>query len=222
MQKKKSKRKLRESKKAKAFDTCRLQKLQRVIFFFLFSYILSQDWVFDISEGIYLQEVYVMDKGQKPAHDIWFRYSDLIYKHCLLKCGDKEKAMDFYQEIFLKYHKFANQVAEHPSPYRWFLQVIENQCRSEWRQSARREARILKNKNLWYCSTNIAKDEEIVKELDFISCSALERMILDFIYAGFNLNELSLILGVSVISIRRKLYKLKKRLESSPENLQEE
>ena len=102
------------------------------------------------------------------------------------------------------------------------MQVIENQCRSEWRQSARREARILKNKNLWYCSTNITKDEEIVKELDFISCSALERMILDFIYAGFNLNELSLILGVSVISIRRKLYKLKKRLESSPEDLAEE
>ena len=67
-------------------------------------------------------------KASNTAYDVWFRYSDTIYKLCLLKCNkDEEKARDFYQEVFLIFSQYAREVSEHLPTFYWFKSVIINE-----------------------------------------------------------------------------------------------
>lgn len=162
-------------------------------------------------------------KASNTAYDVWFRYSDTIYKLCLLKCNkDEEKARDFYQEVFLKFSQHARQVAEHPAPYYWFKSVINNEFSNIWRKNRRREELVKENEQLWCQKTSDEFQECMEMELSFITCTPLEKMILEFIQAGFSIPELSKILGLSSMAIRRRLKKLKTQLLRGPTSLEKE
>lgn len=161
-------------------------------------------------------------QASNSAYDIWFRYSDIIYKHCLAKCRDEDAARDFYQEIFLKFHRNAQKVAEHPTPYYWFLSVIDNQFKNQWRKRKRRLEIVEKDTHSWYRDLPVDFFENPEETIAFISCSSLEKMILDFLQAGFCICEIGSILGLSSSAIHRRLIKIRDREQEQQASLKKE
>lgn len=163
-----------------------------------------------------------MEEGTAPSRslpnshqDVWETYAASIYKLCLKKCGNAEDARDFFQEIYLKFHKNAALVANHPEPFFWFARVIENHKNSVLRKELSR--RRLMNEALacaeppgaYSVRGNFAGIEELIEGYGF---NEYEKMLIVFKAAGFSVKELSDILGVSVSALRRKFAKISQRL----------
>ncbi|GEM_PF-1393523 len=160
---------------------------------------------------------------QSREFELWARYSRYIYKLCLRKCRDFEKAQDFYQEIYIKYHLHAANVANHSKPGLWFKRVVENAWNSKLREQLHGFSIVS-----WECHEDTAaynlvddsdNEDSLNPFLNFIeTCellNSLERMLFEYLYIGFSLKELSEILGLSVRSLRKKFRKAAERLESA-------
>lgn len=148
-------------------------------------------------------------------YDVWAAYAPSIYKLCLKKCGNVEEAQDFFQEIYLKFHKSADVVAHHPEPFLWFARVIENYKNSVLRKELSRQR--LANEALacaepqapYAVRGNVPGIEALIEGYGF---NEYEKMLIVFRTAGFSIRELSEILGVSASALRRKFGKISKKL----------
>lgn len=148
-------------------------------------------------------------------HDVWETYAPSIYKLCLKKCGNAEDAQDFFQEVYLKFHKNAAAVASHPEPFFWFAKVIDNHRNSVLRKELSRQR--LASESLacaepqepYAVRGNVQDVEELIEGYGF---NEYEKMLIVFRTAGFSIRELSAILGLSASSLRRKFDKISERL----------
>lgn len=143
---------------------------------------------------------------------LWLRYSRYIYKLCVLKCKDPEFAHEFYQEIYIKYHLNAANVANHTKPGLWFKRVVDNEWNNILRSRLRQAPCVA-----WECHEEAIDYNTLTPDsaeyLDIAqkalaagdSLNSLERMLLEYLYLGFSFSELSQILGLSTKTLRNKV-----------------
>jgi len=154
--------------------------------------------------------------------ELWTQYSRYIYKLCLQKCRNSEGARDFYQEIYIKYHLHAANVANHSKPGLWFKHVIDNAWNSKLREYMHSVPIVswdCHDETIVYNSTAVDDMDESVIEpfLQFVESSeilkAVEKMLFEYLYIGFSFRELSSILGISDRALRKRFHKAVLRLE---------
>lgn len=149
-------------------------------------------------------------------YELWSRYSRYIYKLCLQKCGNFEAAKEFYQEIYIKYHLHATNVAKHTRPDLWFKRVIDNAWYSELRKRMRKAPMSplgCHEESIIY-EFNDENPETLLRHIEECSIlNAMEKMLIQYIFIGFSYSELSEIIGLTERTLRRKVHKALLRLE---------
>lgn len=148
----------------------------------------------------------------RPAHALWVRYAKLIYKLCVRKCGDSDKARDFFQDIYIKFHLHAKEVEKHPAPEYWFMRVVANHYFSYCRK---------KKVLVGYCAeigvdydAGFSLEEMLRMDLKTCPMNTLEKVVIEFTVCGFSRKEIAEILGISIPSVRNKLLRVAEKLRA--------
>ena len=162
-------------------------------------------------------------KYQKPVHALAWR-----------KIGDFHIAEDITQETFLKAYQKLSTLKEPQSFAGWLYVIAANYC-STWHRKKRLWTQSLENTNsaalerTTYSGYIVAENErvametqrEVVKKL-LAKLQESERTVITLYYLGeMNYEEISRFLGVSVGTVKTRIYRARRRLKKEEPMIRE-
>src|SRR3989344_6380181 len=159
-----------------------------------------------------------LSEKEKEFVEVYEKYADSVFRHCIFRVSDREKAKDLVQETFVKTWAYINAGNEVSNLKAFVFKVARNLIIDHYRRSKEisldvlREAgfdRATDNENEIFAN---AEHSQVIKALDKIKPKYKEMIILRFM-EGLSPREISEITGVSenVVSVRihRAVKKLK-------------
>ena len=165
----------------------------------------------------------LLRKYQKPVHALVWR-----------KIGDFHIAEDITQETFLKAYQKLSTLKEPQSFASWLYVIAANHC-STWHRKKRLWTQSLENtssaalERTTYSGYLIAENErvametkrEVVKKL-LAKLQESERTVITLYYLGeMNYEEISRFLGVSVGTVKTRIYRARQRLKKEEPMIRE-
>ncbi len=154
---------------------------------------------------------------QKDVNEIIEKYSDMVYRIAITRCGTVENAEDIFQDVFMKYSennpKFEN--SEHEKA--WFIRVTINLTKnlktSSW------------NKKVVTLDENIIFEKKEESDVFSVVCELPQNyrtVIYLLYYEGYKVKEISDLMRKSEGTIKTWLFRareiLKEKLEGGLEN----
>ncbi len=140
------------------------------------------------------------------------KYGAMLFRLALSQLGTKEAAEDVVQEVFLKRMSRRDfRDIEHEK--RWLIRVTVNECHSLWRKEGRR-----REVSLSGClpAAEISQEERLQTEAMLASMEPETRLIFHlYYYEGYNLSEISEMLGWSMSKVKMRLKRGRDRLRMS-------
>lgn len=140
------------------------------------------------------------------------KYGAMLFRLALSQVGTKEAAEDVVQEVFLKRMSRRDfRDIEHEK--RWLIRVTVNECHSLWRKEGRR-----REVSLSGClpAAEISQEERLQTEAMLASMEPETRLIFHlYYYEGYNLSEISEMLGWSMSKVKMRLKRGRDRLRMS-------
>ena len=140
------------------------------------------------------------------------KYGAMLFRLALSQVGTKEAAEDVVQEVFLKRMSRRDfRDIEHEK--RWLIRVTVNECHSLWRKDGRR-----REVSLSGClpAAEISQEERLQTEAMLASMEPETRLIFHlYYYEGYNLSEISEMLGWSMSKVKMRLKRGRDRLRMS-------
>ena len=140
------------------------------------------------------------------------KYGAMLFRLALSQLGTKEAAEDVVQEVFLKRMSRRDfRDIEHEK--RWLIRVTVNECHSLWRKEGRR-----REVSLSGClpAADISQEERLQTEAMLASMEPETRLIFHlYYYEGYNLSEISEMLGWSMSKVKMRLKRGRDRLRLS-------
>ena len=140
------------------------------------------------------------------------KYGAMLFRLALSQLGTKEAAEDVVQEVFLKRMSRRDfRDIEHEK--RWLIRVTVNECHSLWRKEGRR-----REVSLSGClpAAEISQEERLQTEAMLASMEPETRLIFHlYYYEGYNLSEISEMLGWSLSKVKMRLKRGRDRLRLS-------
>lgn len=156
----------------------------------------------------------IKDASSNWIESVWLLNSSKIYKLCEKKCSSVEDAKDLFQTVALKFCQNARFLRERNSVYPWLLRVVHNthcdmiekdsqvfmesrlKCLPESLDCLAEERSVFYNPR----ESNLNDYDKLLSIL-----TPLERMIVEMTYVGgFSSEELSSVIGLSALSIRKR------------------
>ena len=140
------------------------------------------------------------------------KYGAMLFRLALSQVGTKEAAEDVVQEVFLKRMSRRDfRDIEHEK--RLLIRVTVNECHSLWRKEGRR-----REVSLSGClpAAEISQEERLQTEAMLASMEPETRLIFHlYYYEGYNLSEISEMLGWSMSKVKMRLKRGRDRLRMS-------
>ena len=158
----------------------------------------------------------LVKKHQKPVHALAWR-----------KTGDFHVAEEITQDTFLKAYQNLSTLKEPQKFAGWLYVIAANYCKMWMRKKSfvntvvgsHRQRRIRKSDLFWIChcgkrTDNVAEvQREVVKKL-LAKLQESDRIVITLYYlGGMTYEEISEFLGVSVSTIKNRLYRARQRLK---------
>lgn len=148
----------------------------------------------------------------KPE-DVYYRYSDMVYRLALARCRNKSDAEDVMQDVFVRYVR-ANPTFESAEHQRaWLIKTAVN-CSNSRLKSA------------WRCRTSAFTDELLngsVNPPSDAACdvyAAVLRLPIDqrtavhlFYYEGYKVSEIASLTGTTESTVKSRLRRARIKLE---------
>lgn len=160
-----------------------------------------------------------MDNQTEAAslvESLYLRYADDVLRVSYFYLGDREKAEDVMQEVFLRVMD-KQPVLREGSEKSWLLKVALNICRDQWR-SAWAKRVILGSKKLEIIPAGDDLDERVEKEALMQAIHSLpadvKEVFLLFYYQGYTIEEIAAILNVKAGTISSRLSRGRKKLKA--------
>lgn len=150
------------------------------------------------------------------VESLYLRFADDVLRVSYFYLGDREKAEDVTQEVFLRVME-RQPVLKEGSEKSWLLKVALNICRDHWR-SAWAKRVILGSKKLEILPAGDDLDDRVEKEALMQAVHSLpaevREVFLLFYYQGFTIEEIAAILEVQPGTVSSRLSRGRKKLKS--------
>ena len=150
--------------------------------------------------------------------ETWRQHSSQIYKLCLRKTRDKNRAQDFFQDIFIRFYENWKRIRDYQNVGGWLYVMASHYLTDVYRGEMRRPDRGYCN-YLYFSDFSLEYDrcpapksgfliqkqiEEIRKSLD-----SLDQMIADLRFAGgFKEKEIADIIGISKAGVSKRVRRI--------------
>ena len=138
------------------------------------------------------------------------KYSNMLYRICLVYLANEDQAEDALQETFIRYMKNAPKFNDAEHEKAWLIRVATNICRDISRFRLRNtDLNIDDFEN--YCGTD-DKSTEILELVLNLPQKHKEVILLHYV-EGYKVNEISELLGVSVSAVKKRLQYAREKLK---------
>lgn len=166
-------------------------------------YVYERPLVRNKKEGLYLNS----DEYRRIAK----MYLNDIYKAALSCCKNKADAEDAAQSAFLKLLKSDVEFTDDEHVKRWLICVAVNECKSLWRSFSRKKVISIEELETepYYNEESGGELFSILAKLPQNYCSVIHL----YYYEGYNVKEISKILGISETNAQTRLMRARKKLE---------
>ena len=160
-----------------------------------------------------------MDNQTEAAslvESLYLRYADDVLRVSYFYLGDREKAEDVMQEVFLRVMD-KQPVLREGSEKSWLLKVALNICRDQWRSSWAKRV-ILGSKRLDIIPADDELEDRTEKEALMQAVHSLpadvREVFLLFYYQRYTIEEIAKILDVQAGTVSSRLSRGRKKLEA--------
>lgn len=133
-------------------------------------------------------------------HQVYETYGEALYRFCLLQMKNAADAEDVLQEVFLKRLYRAPDFDSPEHERRWLFRVALNQCRDEWKRSRRTEVPLDEAALLV-----VPEEDRTVLEQVAALPETLRTVIHLHYYEGYSVEEIALLLGVTVSAVKMRM-----------------
>ena len=159
-----------------------------------------------------------MDNQTEAAslvESLYLRYADDVLRVSYFYLGDREKAEDVMQEVFLRVMD-KQPVLREGSEKSWLLKVALNICRDQWRSSWAKRV-ILGSKRLDIIPADDELEDRTEKEALMQAVHSLpadvREVFLLFYYQRYTIEEIAKILDVQAGTVSSRLTRGRKKLK---------
>ncbi len=159
-----------------------------------------------------------MDNQTEAAslvESLYLRYADDVLRVSYFYLGDREKAEDVMQEVFLRVMD-KQPVLREGSEKSWLLKVALNICRDQWRSSWAKRV-ILGSKRLEIIPADDELEDRTEKEALMQAVHSLpadvREVFLLFYYQRYTIEEIAKILDVQAGTVSSRLSRGRKKLK---------
>ena len=159
-----------------------------------------------------------MDNQTEAAslvESLYLRYADDVLRVSYFYLGDREKAEDVMQEVFLRVMD-KQPVLREGSEKSWLLKVALNICRDQWRRSWAKRV-ILGSKRLDIIPADDELEDRTEKEALMQAVHSLpadvREVFLLFYYQRYTIEEIAKILDVQAGTVSSRLSRGRKKLK---------
>ena len=159
-----------------------------------------------------------MDNQTEAAslvESLYLRYADDVLRVSYFYLGDREKAEDVMQEVFLRVMD-KQPVLREGSEKSWLLKVALNICRDQWRSSWAKRV-ILGSKRLDIIPADDELEDRTEKEALMQAVHSLHadvrEVFLLFYYQRYTIEEIAKILDVQAGTVSSRLSRGRKKLK---------
>ena len=164
-------------------------------------------------------------KSDEWLEKTWNSYSLQIYNLCRTKCGNKEDAMDVFQNVALRFCQYAREIKYESSICPWLHQVFRN-CFYDYVRNRQRQypfsrasdvlgdyLAIPADRSVFFKRGN-QRNDELDRAIGVLSDS--DRKMIDMTFQkGLTAEELSALYGVSTNTIVKRRHSAIKRVRAA-------
>jgi RNA polymerase sigma-70 factor (ECF subfamily) len=159
----------------------------------------------------------LLSNGDKESEfaflEIYRRYSGRIYAYCRRFLGDREDAMDVFQDTFVKFYQSAKETREMTNLPGFLLRIAKNLCLNVLRQ---RKQPVELEDYMNYINTEKSNEENELLNLIKIALSQLPDEYREIFvlreYQGMSYNEIAEHLNISLPLVKVRLFRAKEKL----------
>lgn len=139
------------------------------------------------------------------------KYSDMLYRICVVMLGNETDAQDAVQDTFCRYLERTQVFADEEHEKAWLIKVAQNRCR-DMRRFHLRHPKI----NIEEITASYEDPEysEVLAELIQLPLSVKSAVYLHYI-EGYKTTEVSEMLGISVNAVKKRLQRGREMLRLS-------
>lgn len=145
--------------------------------------------------------------------EIYRRYSGRIYAYCKRFLGNKEDAMDVFQDTFVRFYHSSKEIRQMTNLPAFLLRIAKNLCLNHLRQ--KRQSLEVED---YMSSINIENQNDNNEILQIIH-NAINQLPEDFReifilreYQGMSYNEIAQHLNISLSLVKVRLFRAKEKL----------
>ncbi|MBR6379838.1 MAG: sigma-70 family RNA polymerase sigma factor [Fibrobacter sp.] len=165
------------------------------------------------------------EKTDEWLEKTWDSYSPQIYNLCRVKCGNKEDAMDVFQNVALRFCQNAKKIAYDDSIFPWLTAVFKN-CFYDYVRFRQKLYPFSRASDIMGDYMNLSADRSVFfregnKENDELnravgSLSERDRTLINLTFKkGLSTEELSVLYGVSANTIVKRRHSAIKRAKAA-------
>lgn len=133
--------------------------------------------------------------------EVVMKYSDMLYRICVVMLGNETDAQDAVQDTFCRYLERTQDFADGEHEKAWLIKVAQNRCRDMRRFWLRHPKIDIEEITASYEDPEYS---EVLAELVRLPLSVKSAVYLYYI-EGYKTTEVSEILGVSANAVKKRL-----------------
>ncbi|MDH7515347.1 MAG: RNA polymerase sigma factor [Bacteroidota bacterium] len=158
---------------------------------------------------------------RRAFNEIYAEYDRRLFAYCLYVLGDRDKAKDVFQNIFIKVYKSIHALRDTEKLAHWLFRIARNECLNAMKSIQRKEnryVRIDKSEN----SPSLAAEgsAEYTDEIEHVRWGLQqlppeyrEALVLAE-FEGYSLKEIAELTGASLSNVKVRIFRAKKKLHT--------
>jgi RNA polymerase sigma-70 factor, ECF subfamily len=156
---------------------------------------------------------------RKYFNEVYAQYDRRVFAYCLYVIGDRDKANDVYQEVFIKVYQALHTVREQDRIAHWLFRIARNECLNAMKATQRsdnRSVRIEESDTIPDATASAAYNDEIEYlhwGLSQIGKEYREALVLAE-FEGFSLKEIAEMTGTSLSNVKIRVHRAKQKLHA--------
>jgi RNA polymerase sigma-70 factor, ECF subfamily len=152
--------------------------------------------------------------------NVYAQYDKRVFAYCLYVLGDRDRANDVFQEVFIKTYQSLHTLRDSEKISNWLFRIARNECLNSMKSRQRSDKRHMTIEDSETLVRPSASDaiyndeiEHVHWGLSQLSKEYREALVLAE-FEGFSLKEIAELTGASLSNVKVRIHRAKQKLHT--------
>jgi len=157
---------------------------------------------------------------RRVFNELYSEYERRIYAYCIYVLGDKDRANDVFQEVFIKAYKSLHTLRDNAKLSNWLFRIARNECLNVMKAAQRSDSRHVRIDADDGVTVRSTDRTEFTDEIDHVQWGLRqlpreyrEALVLAE-FEGYSLKEIAELTGASLSNVKVRIFRAKQKLHT--------